>query len=194
MRSQTRLLWIRTDTPGPDEIDLLQKLGDFIVHVTNSPNDALERVRIENADVVLAEFPLPGWEPVELLERIQEISLRIPVLILDPAGTVADAIRLVKLGAYHFMTILEHNDLIGWLEMAAEKWRLRISAIRGSAPAFEPWKHGFAGESRAVRNVEQIIRLVGPKRATVLITGETGTGKKVVARALPQASPRGHLP
>jgi DNA-binding NtrC family response regulator len=194
MRPQTRLLWIRTDAPGPEEIDLLQKLGDFIVHVTNSPHDALERVRIENADMVLAEFPLPGWEPAELLERIQEISLRIPVLILDPAGTVADAIRLVKLGAYHFMTILEHNDAIGWLEMAAEKWRLRTSAIRASAAAVETWKHSFAGESRAVRNIEHVIRLVGPKRATVLITGETGTGKEVVARALHQASPRAHLP
>jgi DNA-binding NtrC family response regulator len=194
MRPQTRVLWIRTDTPGSAEIDLLQKLGDFIVHLTNSPNDALDRVRIETADVVLAEFPLPGWEPAELLERIQEISLRIPVLILDRAGTVTDAVRLVKLGAYHFLTILEHNELIRWLEMAAEKCRLRTSAVRGSAPAVESWKHGFAGESRAVRNVEHVIRLVGPKRATVLITGETGTGKEVVARALHQASPRAHLP
>lgn len=194
MRPQTRLLWIRTDSPGPAEIDLLQKLTHFVGHITNSPNDALERVRIETADVILAEFPLPGWEPGELLERIQEISLRIPVLILDPAGTVSDAIRLVKLGAYHFMTVLDHNDLIGWLEMAAEKWRLRTSAVRGSAQAVEPWKHSFAGESRAVRNIEHVIRLVGPKRATVLITGETGTGKEVVARALHQASPRAHLP
>lgn len=194
MRPQTRLLWIRTETPGPEEIDLLQKLGDFIVHVTNSPHDGLERVRIETTDVVLAEFPLPGWEPAELLERVQEISLRIPVLILDPAATVTDAIRLVKLGAYHFMTVLDHNEVINWLEMAAEKGRLRTSAIRGSAAAVEPWKHSLAGESRAVRNVEHVIRLVGPKRATVLITGETGTGKEVVARALHQASPRGHLP
>ncbi|MCU1274324.1 MAG: sigma54 specific transcriptional regulator, Fis family [Bryobacterales bacterium] len=194
MRPPTRLLWIRTDTPGPAEVDLLQNLGDFTVHVTNSPNDALERVRIETADVVLAEFPLPGWEPAELLERIQEISLRIPVLILDPAGAVSDAIRLIKLGAYHFMTAAEQNELIGWLEMAAEKWRLRASAVRVSAPDVEPWKCTLVGESRAIRNVEHVVRLVGPKRATVLITGETGTGKEVVARALHQASPRAHLP
>ena len=194
MRHATRLLCVRTATPGPPKIDSLQTLDGFIVHVTNSVNDALDRARAGTADVILGEFPLPGWGPAELLESIQEISLTIPVLILDPGGTVTDAIRLVKLGAYHFMTTPDTDELNGWLEMAAEKWRLRTSASRASAPDVEPWKRNFIGESRGIRNIEHVIRLAGPKRATVLITGETGTGKEVLARALHHASPRAHLP
>ena len=144
---------------------------------------------------MFAEFPLDGWGPAELLENIQEIDPRIPVLIYDPEGTVADAVRLVKLGAYHFMSgPLDANDLIGRLEMAAEKHRLRQSAAAGRGPDGEPWKHFFIGESRPIREVEHVIRLAGPKRSTVLISGETGTGKEVVARAVHHASPRAHLP
>ena len=65
---------------------------------------------------------------------------------------------------------------------------------RRQAPEHGTWKHFLIGESRPIREVEQIIRLAGPKRSTVLISGETGTGKEVVARALHQASPRAHLP
>ena len=75
--------------------------------------DALSRLRGETADVILAEFPLAGWTPSELLEAIQQINPRLLVVIRDPEGTVADAVRLVKLGAYHFMSgPLDENELI----------------------------------------------------------------------------------
>lgn len=195
MQEDPRLLWIRAATPGPAEIDLMESLNGFVIQVALGGNEARDRLRFEDVAVVFAEFPLPGWEPADLLEAILEIPPRAPVILRDPEGTVADAVRLVKLGAYHFMSgPLDGNELLGHVEMAAEKHRWRTSAAGPGAPDSEPWKRFFIGESRPVREVEHVIRLAGPKRSTVLIGGETGTGKEVVARALHQASPRAHLP
>jgi len=189
MRQPARLLWIRSAIPGPDYLGVIDHLTSFSLQVVKDACDALERLRAETADVILVEFPLAGWGPAELLEGIQEINPRIPVLIRDPEGTVPDAVRLLKLGAYHFMSgPLDDSELIEHLEMAAEKNRLRQTA------AGSPWKELLVGESRPMREVEQIIQLAGAKRSTVLISGETGTGKEVVARALHLSSPRAHLP
>jgi DNA-binding NtrC family response regulator len=195
MPQGAHLLWIRQATPGPEETDFVANLRRFIVQTTRGGGPAIERLRDSRVDVVLAEFPLSGWEPAELLESIQDVNPRIPVLIHDPAGTVADAVRLVKLGAYHFSSgSLDQQNLPGRLEMAAEKQRWRASASSTDVSDVEPWKRSMIGESRGMRDVEHVIRLAGPKRSTVLIAGETGVGKEVVARALHQASPRAQLP
>ncbi|HVP48460.1 MAG TPA: sigma-54 dependent transcriptional regulator [Bryobacteraceae bacterium] len=192
MRQSPRLLWIRSAVPGPDYLGVVDHLAGFILQVVKNPAEALDRLRVEIADVIFVEFPLAGREPAELLEAIQEIHPRVPVLIRDPQGSVADAVRLLKLGAYHFMSgPLDSSELIEHLEMAAENARLAQVAGGGTAP---PWKRLLVGESRPILDVEQIIQLAGPKRSTVLISGETGTGKEVVARALHMASPRAHLP
>jgi len=192
MRQSPRLLWIRSAVPGPDYLGVVDHLAGFILQVVKNPAEALDRLRVEIADVIFVEFPLAGREPAELLEAIQEIHPRVPVLIRDPQGSVADAVRLLKLGAYHFMSgPLDSSELIEHLEMAAENARLAHVAGGRTAP---PWKRLLVGESRPILDVEQIIQLAGPKRSTVLISGETGTGKEVVARALHMASPRAHLP
>ncbi len=195
MRRDTRLLWIRNATPGPDYVGVFESLNSFVIQVAHSASEALARLEAEPADVVFAEFPLAAWLPSELLEAIQNANPRVPVLIRHPEGTVADAVRLIKLGADHFMSgPLDDRELIAHLQAAAEKHRLRNSAYAAQAAETEPWKHFLIGESRPIRDVENMIRLAGPKRSTVLISGETGTGKELVARALHQASPRSNLP
>jgi len=193
MRQGIPLLWIRATPPGPVEINLMEHLQLFVIQVVHSPSEALDRLRNTGAALIFVEFPLLNSEPADLLDAIQEIAPRAPVLVRDPRGTVADAVRLVRLGADHFMSgPLDENELIGHLEIAAEK--LRMSTLAAGRQDSESWKRFFIGESRPIRDVEHIIRLAGPKRSTVLIAGETGTGKEVVARALHYASPRSHLP
>lgn len=146
-------------------------------------------------DAVVATFPVEDWSPEEFLEEAQRANGSVPVVIHHGQATFADAVRATKLGAYEFLgpdATPEH--LLAAVESAIEYRRTKDLALLGSAVSEEPWRQLLVGESQAIQNVAQIIRLVGPRRCTVLISGETGTGKEMVARAIHKASPRGHLP
>jgi DNA-binding NtrC family response regulator len=102
---------------------------------------------------------------------------------------------MVKAGAYDFFTGSEdHAHIEDVLAAALEDRRSRQLQRLSASVGNSQWKQGLIGESRPMQNVERIIRLAGPRRCTVLITGETGTGKEMAARALHLASPRAHLP
>ena len=131
--------------------------------------DALRRVESRGVDLLVAAFPIPEWTPAELVEAIADIEPRLPVLVITEA-----------------LSELEVTDRI---RTAAEDWQ--PSPAR-TAPA--PWKEFLVGESRAMADIDRLIRLVGPRRSTVLITGETGTGKEMAARAIHMASPRSDRP
>ncbi|MBI4876706.1 MAG: sigma-54-dependent Fis family transcriptional regulator [Acidobacteria bacterium] len=101
---------------------------------------------------------------------------------------------MTKLGAYQFLSgEAGPAHLSQVLEAAVEERRTRELALFGEALGGLPWKSFLVGESRAMREIDEIVQLVGPRRCTVLIAGETGTGKEMVARALHMASPRAHL-
>jgi DNA-binding NtrC family response regulator len=146
-------------------------------------------------DVVLADFPLPGWTPEDLLEELKRASSATPVVIRHRSGSVLDAVRLTKLGAFQYLAGQDGAGQLAFvLEAAVEERRTRELALFGQALGNLPWKSFLVGESRAMREIDEIVQLVAPRRCTVLITGETGTGKEMVARALHLASNRSHLP
>jgi DNA-binding NtrC family response regulator len=121
------------------------------------------------------------------------VDARVPVLILDPDAAAADAVRLARAGAWQvFDAGVSSEILLEEIGAAAEDRRLREYTARAGRD--EPWRRFLVGESRAMEEVGRTVRLVGPRRATVLITGETGTGKEMAARAIHMASPRAHLP
>jgi DNA-binding NtrC family response regulator len=146
-------------------------------------------------DAVLACLPLADWGAEELLEEIQRVDAWIPVIFFDAHASVSAAVRLIRLGAWHYLSGEEDPaEVAAIVEAAAEFRRDRELALVAPERSKEPWRSFLVGESRAMQQVQQVIRLVGPRRSTVLITGETGTGKEVVARAIHSASPRAHLP
>ncbi|MBS1858042.1 MAG: sigma-54-dependent Fis family transcriptional regulator [Acidobacteria bacterium] len=156
------------------------------------PDVALEQLPGSECHVVVLDCPIPGWAPETLLEEILRAAPSVPVLLRDPAATPSAAVRLARLGIHQILSPGEDP----YPALAAAVEEQRSAALLRLAGHIEdtPWDRFLVGGSRPMRQVSQIIRLVGARRATVLITGETGTGKELAARALHLAGGRGAGP
>jgi len=125
--------------------------------------------------------------------RILELTTGygLPVLFADPQMTANTAAQMTRAGAFRCFGHLDPLDqLHEALDSALEEKRSRERLLKG-ANGEERWRSLLVGKSPAMEEVAETIRLVGPRRCTVLISGETGTGKEMAARALHLASPRG---
>jgi DNA-binding NtrC family response regulator len=173
--------WI--STPGVRAVDIVSRVSELpAVMGTDDP-----------PDVIIARLPHGEMEATELLGSIQQISLgAIPVIAWVQQTSASEAFRLCYLGADEFITdqaSLEERASA----LAMAKLRRQGSQKPGNAESgvlAEPWSRSLVGRSCSMSVVKELVRLVSPRRATVLITGETGTGKEVVARAIHDASPR----
>jgi DNA-binding NtrC family response regulator len=150
------------------------------------------KLRDAEWDAVLLQLPVHGWSGEELLEEVRRAAPATPCLVQGaPGEDWMQAVRPAKLGAYSWLPAnATAGDRLGSLQAAFDE---RLTVRRIAAPD-EPWRRFLVGDTAAMRHVVDSIRLVGPRRSTVLITGETGTGKEMAARALHAASTRSHLP
>jgi DNA-binding NtrC family response regulator len=192
-----RLLWLvsEDDPRFSEHRGVLEALEGWSVEAVHAAWAALDAVANSSYDAVLVDFPVPDWSAEDWLEEALRVNAAVPVLIREREPSFDRAVRLTRLGAFHYLgDPLGPEGLLKLLNEAAH-WRQRWEQARGgSHSGAEPWRRLLIGESRAMRQVVETIRLVARRRCTVLITGDTGTGKEVVARAIHMASGRGHLP
>jgi DNA-binding NtrC family response regulator len=147
---------------------------------------ALDQMSESEFDVAVIVAPLPDCTVEDLLEQL--VPTGIPVIVRDPGMTISDAVRYMRLGAYDVAGL--GADLTELIESACD---VRGGSRRAEDEG-EAWRGLLVGSSHAMRRTAEVIALVGGRKSTVLITGETGTGKELVARAIHLASPRAHLP
>ena len=153
--------------------------------------DGLRALRQQDFDAVMVSMPLGDWPcAASLIEELQRAQASTPIVIHAPEARPTESARWLALGAFHVLT---HGDATSLLYLAANTKRAQTAASELS-PGRETWRRMLIGESRPMEQIAQRIRLVAPRRSTVLITGETGTGKEVVARSIHAASNRAHLP
>jgi DNA-binding NtrC family response regulator len=161
-----------------------------VAAVTTSA-DGLELLRHEDFDAIMVSWPLGDWPTAaSLLEELQQEQPETPIVFHAPMMSATESIQLGRLGAFH---VLHSGDAISSLYLAASSKWAQEPAVE-FADGREPWTVSLVGESRQMGQIAERIRLVAPRRSTVLITGETGTGKEVVARAIHAAGNRARLP
>jgi len=182
-----------------DEKDMLVLLKRIISEDTDhrvvmeaDPLKALELFREQPFDLVITDLKMPKMDGIKLLEGVKKVNPHVSVVIMTAYGTIETAVEATRKGAYDYITkpfrreriVVTVNKVMQWQEMVKENLSLRqaLAEQESSAP--------MVGSATVMEVLFQRIKQVAPTMATVLITGASGTGKELVARAIHQNSLR----
>jgi len=191
MSSSGKYILVADDEPKMRRVMeiLLKQLG-HTVFAAGDGREALALGRANPLDLVITDLRMPELDGIGLLTALRAEGNEVPVIVITAHGTVESAVSAMKLGAADYL--LRPFDLDA-LELAITRVLGAAGIRRENAFLREEVERGrgtFVGDGAAMRAVYELIGQVAPTRSTVLITGETGTGKELAARAIHDASPR----
>jgi len=182
-----------------DEMSILKSLSGVLkdegyqVATASNGTEALKAIKEDPPSLVLLDIWMPGLDGIETLTRIKKDLPNLPVVMMSGHGSIETAVRATKLGAYDYIekplsldkiTRLVHHALYQQ-QLEAENLNLKQTIERRLV---------MVGESPSVRRLKEMIRTAGASNSRVLISGENGTGKELVARAIHFHSSRSALP
>jgi DNA-binding NtrC family response regulator len=171
---------------------LLRRDGLQIVEAADG-QQGLERLAAQRIDAIVTDLKMPRMNGLELLEEVCKRHREVPVILLTAFGTVGSAVEALKQGAFDYLTKPFDPDEIR--QVVAKALRTRALQESEASPELEDDPESLLiGESAALHEVRRLIDRVGPTKATVSITGESGSGKELVARSLHLRSPRVEAP
>jgi two-component system, NtrC family, nitrogen regulation response regulator NtrX len=162
---------------------------DLEVRVTASGGEAITVYSEFRPHLVFLDVKMAGLDGLETLSRLRDLDPRAQIVMISGHGTIATAVEATQRGAFDFLEkpldtdrlLLTVRNALAHAELVGENARLREVAES---------RYQMVGSSPALQGVRELIAKVGPTAARVLITGENGTGKELVARGLHEASPR----
>ncbi|HOC89898.1 MAG TPA: sigma-54 dependent transcriptional regulator [bacterium] len=181
-----------------DEADTLQalRLGledeGYDILTSPSRNEALTIAKNEELDIVITDLKLKDGSGLDLLGYLQEFHPQVPVIIMTAYGSIESTKVALRSGAYDYLAKpFSLSDLkrilaklVEVIALRKENERLRLLLGRSTEGPV------IIGTSPALKKILELVEQVAPSRSTILLTGETGTGKEVIAAAIHQASPR----
>lgn len=159
--------------------------------------EGLSLVGNDRFDIILCDIKMPHMDGIEVLGKLQDMGVDSPIVMISGHGTVENAVEAIRKGAFDYLEKpLDLNKLLVIVKNATERKALIVEnkALKQKVNNSVLKKYAMIGESPAINHVKEMIQRVAPTEARVLILGENGTGKEVVARHLHELSSRAKGP
>lgn len=193
LSSMPRILVIDDEKPIRDALHNILTTEHYEVDIVENGKKGLEMLKDNGYDVVLCDIKMPGMDGLEVMAKANEISPEVPFILISGHGTIEIAVEAVKKGAYDFISKPpDLNRLLITIRNAVEKNNLVVETkvLRRKVTKTRE----IVGETPSVQKIKDTISKVAPTDARVLITGENGTGKELVARWIHEKSNRANMP
>ena len=185
-----QILVVDDDEGVREAIKMTLEYDGYTCRLARSGQEGLDVIAGDSPDLVLLDVKMPGMDGLEVLRRMRDRGDTVPVIVISGHGTISTAVEATKQGAYTFLEKGFEGDALKLnIRNALEQHRLKreVSSYRQLAEI----RHEMIGDSQALGEVTEAISRAAPTSSTVLIQGESGVGKDLVARAIHRNSRRG---
>jgi len=177
-------------------LKLLLELEGYNVETASNGLEGLDAIQKDSFDLIISDVRMPKMDGLEMLREIRKFNTLIPVILITAFASIDDVITAIQEKAINYIKKpFENSEVLHAVQKALEEKYLRTenAYLRDEIEQTHPYKN-IIGHSKAMQSVFDLIRRVSPSKSTVMITGETGTGKELVARAIHDSSPRRDKP
>lgn len=190
-----RVLIIDDDSSITDALSIVLPDEGFDPVFADNGRDGLERAKQGDIETVVTDLRMPGIGGMELIQTLRQIKPKLPIIMITAHGTTETAIKAMQKGAFEYLLKpYEIPELLEVMKRAVDSHRLSANAVKIDVDGTSDEGDAIIGNSRAMQQVYKDIGRFASKPVTVLIQGETGTGKELVARALYHYSDRSEQP
>lgn len=189
------ILIIDDERPIRNTLREILEYEKFIVDDAEDGESGLAKIKSNNYDLIMCDIKMPKLDGIDLLKQVESIGIETPIVMISGHGTIETAVEAIKIGAFDFISKpFDLNRLLITVRNAIDKKELVQETKKLRKKVGGKGKTQIIGKSEGILKVKEMIEKVAPSDARVLITGENGTGKELVARSLHENSERNKAP
>jgi len=188
-----KILIIDDDQNICESIKMILEYENYSVDIANNALEGLNKIKQNPYNAILLDIKMPGMDGLEAITKIKELDDTCSIIMISAHASLDNAVEATKKGAYDFIEKpIDRDKLLITVRNAVQQSDLlqKNKQLKEKVEA----KYEIIGESQAIKNILETIKKVAPTNSRVLITGENGTGKELVARAIYRYSNRANKP